>query len=137
LDYHPLNVMADGARITGVLDWTNARAGDPRADLARTFGIVRVSPLAPGTPVLPALVARRALELGWRRGYRQAAEGGGTRGGISLEEEQALFYAWAGTVMARDLAPKIGRPGVWLQPHHLERIRRWAARCKRRAGIPD
>ena len=29
LDYHPLNVMTDGERITGVLDWTNARAGDP------------------------------------------------------------------------------------------------------------
>lgn len=52
-----------------------------------------------------------------------------------MDEEQALFYAWAGTVMARDLAPKIGRPGVWLQPHHLERIRRWADRCKRRAGL--
>src|SRR5438132_39917 len=37
LDYHLLNVMTDRSRVTGVLDWTNARAGDPRADLARTF----------------------------------------------------------------------------------------------------
>src|SRR5438034_7247757 len=39
------------------------------------------------------------------------------------------------SLMVRDLAPKIGRPGIWLQPHHLERIRRWANRWKWRAGI--
>src|SRR5260370_768251 len=32
LDYHPLNVLTDGKSITGILDWRNARAGDPRAD---------------------------------------------------------------------------------------------------------
>jgi aminoglycoside phosphotransferase (APT) family kinase protein len=42
LDYHPLNVMTDGERITGVLDWTNTRAGDPRADYARTLTILRL-----------------------------------------------------------------------------------------------
>src|SRR2546428_992349 len=82
-----------------------------------------------------ALVARRALELGWRQGYRHVAEGGSAGGAIAMDEEQALFYSWAGTLMVRDLAPKIGRPGIWLQPHHLERIRRWADWWKRRAGI--
>lgn len=73
LDYHPLNVMADGARITGVLDWTNARVGDPRADRARTFAILRVSPLPPGTPVLPALVARWNSVGGAATGRRHRA----------------------------------------------------------------
>src|SRR5262249_57263606 len=51
LDYHPLNVMVDGGRVTGVLDWANALAGDPRADLARHVTILPlVTPIDPGQP---------------------------------------------------------------------------------------
>ena len=46
LDYHPHNVLTDGKQITGIVDWTNAHAGDPRADAARTVSILRVDPLA-------------------------------------------------------------------------------------------
>ncbi len=135
LDYHPMNVMAHGTTITGVLDWTNARAGDPRADLARTFTILRVAPVPPGRRALQLRMARWLLSLGWRRGYRQSTERVSGTGGISPDEDRALFYAWAGAAMARDLAPKIGRPGVWLQARHLDRIRRWAGFWKQRAGI--
>ncbi len=48
----------------------------------------------------------------------------------------APFYAWAGGAMARDLAPKLGRPGVWLEPRHIEAIAGWAAGWRRRAGLP-
>jgi len=138
LDYHLLNVMTDHRQVTGVLDWTNARAGDPRADLARTFTILCVEPDEPGAPLLWTVLLRRVLALAWQHGYRQAwAEGGDKSCPLDWSpEEKALFYAWAGTVMARDLAPKVGRPGVWLQPRHLDRIRRWAAHWKRRAGVP-
>src|SRR5258708_40140578 len=44
LDYHPRNVLTDGKQITGIVDWTNAHAGDPRADAARTVSILRVDP---------------------------------------------------------------------------------------------
>jgi len=30
--------------------------------------------------------------------------------------------------MERDLRPKLGRPGVWLQESDLARIRRWTSR---------
>ncbi|HMM43974.1 MAG TPA: phosphotransferase, partial [Thermomicrobiales bacterium] len=43
LDYHPLNLLTDGAAITAILDWTNARAGDPRADLARALAILALN----------------------------------------------------------------------------------------------
>ena len=33
-DYHPLNVLWEGNRITGVVDWINAVNGDPAVDLA-------------------------------------------------------------------------------------------------------
>lgn len=76
LCYHPRNVLTDGRRLTAVLDWTNARLGDPRADVARTFTILRLHPRppAPAAPLaaLEALIMH-ALLAGWQRGYRQVA----------------------------------------------------------------
>lgn len=126
LDYHPLNVMADAGRVTAVLDWANAGAGDPRADLARTFTILRVMPTPPGAPPLITPLLRRILVRAWRAGYEQIAGPVGDLG---------PFYAWAGAVMVRDLAPKLGRPGVWLEQRHLDRVARWTAAWKRRVGL--
>ena len=126
LDYHPLNVMTDGRRVTGVLDWANARPGDPRADYARTVTILRLAPAPPGASRPFITIWRRVLKLGWRRGYRQI---GGQLNGL------APFYAWAGALMVRDLAPKLGHRGVWLTPRDLDRFRQWTAVWRRRAGI--
>lgn len=117
----------------GVLDWTNAKAGDPRAGLACTVSILRLVPLPPDAPRLLAAASgalRWVLEAGWRAGYRQVAGPSGASSG-----NVAPFYAWAGAWMERDLAAKLGRPGVWLRAQDLERIRRWTARWKRRAGV--
>jgi hypothetical protein len=38
-------------------------------------------------------------------------------------------------MMERDLRPKLGKPGVWLQPRDLARIHRWTLSWKRRAGM--
>lgn len=124
LDYHPLNVLSDGARITAVLDWANTRTGDPRADLARTSTILRLAPVPPMENPLLMTRIRRLFVRGWRHGYEQAA-------GATVD--LALFYAWAGMAMVRDLSPKVARPGNWLEPQHLDRVRRWAAVWTRRA----
>ena len=118
MDYHPLNVMVDSGRVTGVLDWANVRVGDRRADLARTVTLLRLPPLPPGTPAVVQVVARPLLEAAWRAGYRQ----------LQLADpfvDMAPFYAWAGEMMERDLRPKLGRPGVWLQESDLARMHRW------------
>lgn len=125
-DFHPLNVMVEAGIVTGILDWANVHTGDPRADLARTVTILRLAPAEPGTPPLLQTILARVLERHWRRGYRAVA---GPIGGM------APFYAWAGAAMVKDLAPQLGRPGNWLQPHHLEPIRRWTAHWHQRAGI--
>jgi aminoglycoside phosphotransferase len=80
LDYHPLNVLTDGERITAVLDWTNAAAGDPRTDLARTFSILRLEARHPGR-LPPDLRAGLAGRL-WRRrpSGRLLCLGGGVPG---------------------------------------------------------
>src|SRR5919107_2337650 len=77
LDYHPLNVMTDGERVTGVLDWTNARAGDPRADYARTLTILR---LDSGTASPLVLAVLRAFEAGLGGGAPRGAGGGFANG---------------------------------------------------------
>ncbi len=127
LDYHPLNVMFDGDRVTGVLDWANSRAGDPRADLARTISELRLAPEPPHVrPHAVVRFLRRTLERAWRQGYDDEA-------GPFADLE--LFYAWAGVLMTHNFGAKMGNPGVWLDQHDLDRINAWAAESKRRAGI--
>lgn len=126
LDYHPLNVMVDGGQISGVIDWTNARAGDPRADFARTYAILRVEPYSPDGDNLKMAFFRRVLERCWRIGYQRA--------GGKLDD-MPLFYAWAGAAMIRDLSPRIGKPGFWLQSHHLDGVRVWRDHWKREVGL--
>jgi Ser/Thr protein kinase RdoA (MazF antagonist) len=107
LDYHPLNVLTNGQRITGVLDWRNALAGPPRADAARTSAILRVDYI--GRLSLAERAVRGIFERGWRAGYEEIA---GPLGDMSL------YNAWAGAVMLRDLAAK-------RDARDLARIRRW------------
>jgi len=126
LDFHPMNVLVSGGLISGVIDWANTRAGDPRADLARTAAILRFAPFTSGLPHVLARVVRRVLIAGWRHGYREAA--GPVKG-------MTPFYAWAGAVMMRDLAPRLGRPELpWITPAFLEQVQRWADAWRARAG---
>lgn len=124
LDYHPLNVLTDGTRITAVLDWANTRPGDPRADVARTYTILMVEPYMPNREPPELWLARRVFAWAWRRGYRQA-------GGVLTDME--WFYVWAGLVMLRDLDPRVDNPESWWQPQHLARIQVWTAYQKRRS----
>jgi aminoglycoside phosphotransferase (APT) family kinase protein len=132
LDYHPMNVLAEGGHLTAVIDWVDARAADPRADLARTYSLLRVMPWRQPWPlVLPVSLLRRVLAAGWRHGYRSAA--GWFPGSAGL----APYYAWAGAVMERDVGRRLGQPGVPFAPADLEGIRRWTAGWRRRAGVPE
>jgi aminoglycoside phosphotransferase (APT) family kinase protein len=120
LDYHPNNVLTDGKRITGIVDWANTHAGDPRADAARTVSILRVDPHV-RKPLLLWL-GLRIFETAWRSGYQRA--GGHLK-------DMSLFYAWAGVVMQRDLAHHYEH-----RPQELAPARRWTNKWKARAGLP-
>lgn len=127
LDYHPRNILIQEGKVSAILDWANAGAGDPRADLARSIAILRLAP-RPGPAILSPLVIviLRLLEAGWRRGYVEQA---GPTGPL------APFYTWAGAATVRDLAPKVGQPGIPLSKSDLERMERWTDEWARRAGI--
>lgn len=126
LDYHPMNVLTDGSRITAVLDWVNALPGDPRADFARTTSILRIAPISPAPLSSQMRHLRRALERAWRQGYQEAA------GEMS---DLPLFYAAAGTAMQGDLVPRAANPDHWLQSHHLTPVRRWTRCWRSCAGL--
>ncbi len=121
LDYHPNNVLIDGREITGIVDWTTAHAGDPRADAARTVSILLVDPLA-RKPLIQGL-GLRVFELAWRTGYQRA------RGPL---KGMPLFYAWAGTALQRNLAHRYKH-----MPQALAPARRWTRKWRKRAGLPD
>jgi aminoglycoside phosphotransferase (APT) family kinase protein len=55
LDLHPLNVIVTPDRGPVVIDWTNAAAGDPACDLARTIVTIATADVPRG----PAIAARR------------------------------------------------------------------------------
>ncbi len=112
LDYHPLNVLASRGRMTAIIDWTNAHAGDPRADVARTLSILRLPP--PGTTNAAQRIGLRLFEVGWRAGYGP------------FGEHLAPFYAWAGGAMLNDLAQRYAAAD-------LEHVRRWTANWSRLA----
>lgn len=121
LDLHPRNVLVDGAtaRVTAVLDWANARIGDPRADLARTLSILRLAPLPPEADRAAVTVARRAFEVSWLGAYEAAA---GPVGDL------APFCWRAGAAMAWDLGRWVGRAALpWLTEGYLEEVRAWTA----------
>lgn len=40
MDYHPLNVLVKGARVTGVIDWVSTECGDRHQDVATTSAIL-------------------------------------------------------------------------------------------------
>jgi len=40
MDYHPLNVLVAGARISGIIDWVSAESGDRHLDAATTSAIL-------------------------------------------------------------------------------------------------
>ena len=126
LDYHPMNVLVTAGRLSAILDWTNARAGDPRADLARTCSILHFAPLLTATSDAAEEHVRRELVAGWRHGYHAVA---------GPVDGMAPFLAWAGAFMVRDLAPRVGRPDLaWLTGKLLARVRAWTAAWRARAG---
>lgn len=125
LDFHPFNLIATGGRVTGVLDWTNAAFGDPRADIARTVSIMRL--------VAPALIGTI--------GARRMSTGMFTRGLLSSYQKwhgeltgMAPFYAWAGQFMLEDLGPKIDSLPVSSPATIRRNIEEWVRTWRSRAN---
>ncbi|MUK88882.1 phosphotransferase [Ornithinibacillus sp. L9] len=88
LDYHPLNVMTDGEKITGVIDWMNASVGNYQYDIARTMAVLKID----GEKLIEPQVLELFIEA-WINGYESAGQPVG---------DLSLFYSWAKVRMIRD-----------------------------------
>jgi len=126
LDFHPLNVMVFNREIGCILDWTNAASGDPRADVARTWSILRLMPLTPNRPEPVTESARKLLAAGWLREYE--AHAGKLR-------EMPLFKAWAGTAMVIDMQRNVHRPEIWIEQRHVDAIQARVDQLRVEAGL--
>jgi Ser/Thr protein kinase RdoA (MazF antagonist) len=86
LDFHPLNIISDGSKITGIIDFSGACCGDIRADLARTEVTILTAPIPP-SPMQPVLnFARKIFLKAWRYGYAKIS--------VTIPDYQP-FIAWA------------------------------------------
>lgn len=125
MDFHPLNLITDGATVTGIVDWEGAAAGDPRADLARTVVTILAAPVPPG-PLRPALnLARKLMLRAWRSGYEAAA---------GRMPDYRPFMAWAGATFLAEFELVLHRPGVWGTERDMETLRRQVEVWEREAG---
>jgi aminoglycoside phosphotransferase (APT) family kinase protein len=98
LDFQPFNVLAEDGEVTGIVDWSNARAGDPREDLAWTTVVLDL-----GAVLLPDLAAGiPAFQDAWRAGY----------GALPDEAELRPFLAAAALRQQADWAPRVAAGAV-------------------------
>ncbi len=126
MDFHPLNLISDGAVLTGIIDWSGAAAGDPRADLARTAITLIAAPVPPG-PTKPLLnLARSLIIRAWRSGYQETA---------GAMPDYRPFRAWAGATLLAEAELVIDRPNVWGTERDMQRFRRLVEVWAKEAGI--
>jgi len=121
-DFHPLNLMTEGHRLSGVIDWANAGVGEPAWDIA---GLRIIALYAdPGVPAWArgaATVARRLMVRRYMNVYRAAAP---------LETRNLPYYEairiLSALTFAGERRPQPGNP--WNAPHTVKRLSREFAR---------
>jgi aminoglycoside phosphotransferase (APT) family kinase protein len=115
LDYHPLNVIVDGAE-PAVIDWAYSAAGDVRADLALTAVALQIAPSPQRSRFrLLERLSRWLAVRSWRKGYRDVA------GDLP---DYRPFMAWACAFRYRVTDASLGRPGVWATEHDQAELQR-------------
>jgi aminoglycoside phosphotransferase (APT) family kinase protein len=112
-DYHPLNVLVDGDRLT-IIDWTDAGLGDRHGDVARTLLLFDLAAVGADKRSERALL--RVLAPWLRRRYRRAYERHLPLDPARLRLWEPAHYLqlWAGVVLT-DGQGLPARLGPWLQ----------------------
>ena len=132
-DFHPQNVLVDGATVSAVLDWPNALLAEPAFDVAATLNILRHVPAGlavPGPLRWLAAGAQRLLAARYLASYRRRRP---------LDPARLAYYevATALRTLVRAGAVLAGGPGA-PPPSALDRSRyaaRLLARARRITGL--
>jgi len=94
-DLHPRNILVDGGRVSGVLDWPNTVIADAAFDVATTHSILRSVPV--GLASMPralrwlARVGQPILATRYLRGYRRRR---------AIDSGRLAYYEVAATMRA-------------------------------------
>jgi aminoglycoside phosphotransferase (APT) family kinase protein len=121
LDFHPYNVLDDGSRVTGIVDWANAAVGDRRFDIARTRGLFALAGVFAPEIAASAEQAAEQLTVLWAEGYSTVLP-------MPDDDEMAPFFVAAAASMAADWEPRT-RSGE-VDGTILATIQSWAARWR-------
>lgn len=126
LDFHPGNLLRTGTGDPAVIDWANARAGDPLADLARSIVILSTGELPPGTPLYLRVLSRAARSL-LLRSYL-----GAYAGAAAIDRRQ--LRRWEAVMLAARLDDAVPgeRPGILRRLEQRRVAARRAAVSRRR-----
>jgi aminoglycoside phosphotransferase (APT) family kinase protein len=112
-DYHPLNVVMDGDRLSGVVDWAQAIVAEPACDVAGTCVILRLAHLAvPPWARLPVSVLRRLATSRYVAAYRAARPFDDRN--LPYFEAMRIFLA---LIVAGETPAGVANP--WRTPHTL------------------
>lgn len=123
LDFHMDNVLMSGGQVSGLVDWTNACAGDPRADVARTWSLLTRRTGA-GVRARATASLWRLVGAGWQRGYEQAA---------GRQHDMLLFRIWALTGLL-NTSPRVEAERAGRR-HELTLLQTRLAQMRNRAGL--
>lgn len=118
-DFHPLNVLIDGERVTGIIDWTDTCAGNPLADIAQSITLISVAPTPSDIPPEQIEPIRAALVESIIAGYTAV------RGPLPSDHKMAPFYVLAAQRMYSTLEARSHQPESGITPESLQRIQNW------------
>src|SRR4030095_847096 len=83
-DFHPLNILADNGKPTGVIDWPNVVIAEPAMDVASAMANISAVPInLPWALRVTAQAASGAALRRYERAYRARR---------SLEDEAVRYY---------------------------------------------
>lgn len=126
LDFHPLNVLVRGFKVSGLVDFTNAAVTDPRIDLGFTKTALLAVPL-PKTWKRPLLqLGRGTFARAWASGYRREA------GDFPLSPE---FEALGIEHYVGEVEQAVAAGRGWAKGEDLDGLRAYRAARFREAGL--
>jgi aminoglycoside phosphotransferase (APT) family kinase protein len=117
-DFHPLNILVQGEKVSAVLDWSGFAVGDPMMDVAFTDIILSIA----AREVLPVADLEQ-LRAGYFAAYETASP---------LQGERLDYYRIVRCVMA--LVEGAEGQDVWAKPNTVARLSKW---IERDTGIPS
>jgi aminoglycoside phosphotransferase (APT) family kinase protein len=126
-DFHPLNVMVDATGVTGVLDWSWVKVGDPAWDVGATTALMTQAPLDVPAPL--RMIVRqitRWVIAAYLRGYGalRPIERSAVRYYEAFRCLGMLIEAGGKLQAARRIIPPIAKPSAFDTPHARRRLLR-------------